>query len=57
MIITLPEKMSTEKTDVLKMLGAKVIRTPTEAAYDDPNSLIGVARKLNSEIKNSHILD
>ncbi len=31
-VITLPEKMSNEKVDVLKGLGAKVIRTPTEAA-------------------------
>lgn len=29
MIITLPEKMSNEKVDILKGLGAKVIRTPT----------------------------
>lgn len=35
-IITLPEKMSTEKSNVLKGLGAKVIRTPTEAASDAP---------------------
>lgn len=31
MIITLPEKMSQEKVDVLKALGAEIIRTPTEA--------------------------
>jgi cystathionine beta-synthase len=30
MIITLPEKMSQEKQDALKALGATVIRTPTE---------------------------
>ena len=28
-IITLPEKMSQEKVDVLKALGAEIIRTPT----------------------------
>merc|ERR1719397_747363 len=32
MVITLPEKMSQEKVDVLKGLGAEIIRTPTEAA-------------------------
>ena len=32
-IITLPEKMSQEKVDVLKALGAEIIRTPTEAAW------------------------
>jgi len=57
MIITLPEKMSQEKVDVLKALGAQIIRTPTEAAWDAPESHIGVAKKLNSEIPNSHILD
>jgi cystathionine beta-synthase len=57
MIITLPEKMSNEKVDVLKALGAEIIRTPTEAAFDSPDSHIGVANKLLSEIPNSHILD
>jgi len=57
MIITLPEKMSQEKVDVLKALGAQIIRTPTEAAWDAPESHIGVAKKLNAEIPNSHILD
>eukprot|EP00811_Abedinium_folium_P029945 NODE_4753_length_1851_cov_21.885731.p1 GENE.NODE_4753_length_1851_cov_21.885731~~NODE_4753_length_1851_cov_21.885731.p1 ORF type:complete len:529 (-),score=176.20 NODE_4753_length_1851_cov_21.885731:161-1747(-) len=57
MIITLPEKMSKEKVDVLKGLGAEIIRTPTEAAFDSPESHIGVALRLNQEIPNSHILD
>jgi len=57
MIITLPEKMSNEKVDVLKALGAEIIRTPTEAAFDSPESHIGVAKRLNQEIPNSHILD
>lgn len=57
MIITLPEKMSNEKVNTLKALGAKVIRTPTEAAFNSPDSLIGVAKRLNKEIPNSHILD
>lgn len=57
MIITMPQKMSMEKQYVLEALGAKVIRTPTEAAFDDENSHIGVASKLQKEIPNSHILD
>ena len=57
MIITLPEKMSQEKVDVLKALGAEIIRTPTEAAYDSPESHIGVAARLVKEIPNAHILD
>ena len=57
MIITMPEKMSKEKEVVLKSLGAKIIRTRTEAAWDDPDSHIEIAKKLNKEIPNSHILD
>jgi len=49
--------MSQEKVDVLKALGAEIIRTPTEAAFDSPDSHIGVAKRLNKEIPNSHILD
>ncbi|KFY28904.1 hypothetical protein V493_02656 [Pseudogymnoascus sp. VKM F-4281 (FW-2241)] len=56
-IITLPEKMSAEKVTVLRALGATIIRTPTEAAWDAPESHIGVARRLLKEIPNSHILD
>jgi len=57
MIVTMPEKMSKEKEVILKALGAKIVRTPTEAAWDSQDSHIGVAKKLNKEIKNSHILD
>ena len=56
-IITMPEKMSQEKQISLEALGAEIVRTPTEAAFDDPESHIGVAKKLNEEIPNSHILD
>jgi len=57
MIITLPEKMSTEKMNMLKALGAEIIRTPTEAAWDSPESHIGVAKQLHAQIPHSHILD
>ncbi|KAL8782235.1 MAG: hypothetical protein Q9213_005565 [Squamulea squamosa] len=56
-IITLPEKMSPEKVAVLRSLNATIIRTPTQAAFDSPESHIGVARRLQKEIPNSHILD
>jgi cystathionine beta-synthase len=56
-IITLPEKMSPEKVAVLKALGAEIIRTPTAAASDSPESHIGVARRLQKELPNAHILD
>ena len=56
-IITMPEKMSKEKQIALEALGAKIIRTPTEAKSSDPESHISVAKELKKEIKNSHILD
>jgi cystathionine beta-synthase len=56
-IITMPEKMSREKQVVLEALGATIIRTPTEAAWDAPESHIGVAKKIQKETPTSHILD
>lgn len=56
-IITMPEKMSQEKQSVLERLGAVIFRTPTEAAWNDPDSHISLAKKLQSEIPHSHILD
>eukprot|EP01135_Chromosphaera_perkinsii_P003321 Nk52_evm21s240 gene=Nk52_evmTU21s240 len=56
-IIVLPEKMSKEKVDTMKALGAEIVRTPTEAAWDAPESHINVAKRLNESIPRSHILD
>ncbi len=56
-IITMPEKMSREKQVILESLGAKIIRTPSEAAWDSPESHISVAQKLCAELPNAHILD
>lgn len=49
--------MSLEKVNILKALGAEIIRTPTEAAWDSPESHIGIARRLQKELPNAHILD
>ena len=57
LIICMPEKMSMEKELTINALGAKIVRTPTEASHDDPESNFGVAARLNKEIPNSHILD
>ncbi|KAH9488768.1 hypothetical protein Btru_059705 [Bulinus truncatus] len=56
-IIVMPEKMSMEKVDVLRALGAEIVRTPTSASFDSPESHIGVAKRLLEEIPDSHILD
>src|SRR5512136_962897 len=57
LIITMPEKMSREKQVVLEALGAEIVRTPTEAAWDSPESHLGVARRLSEIVPGSHILD
>ncbi|KAI0332753.1 cystathionine beta-synthase [Cubamyces sp. BRFM 1775] len=56
-IITMPNKMSLEKEAALRALGAEVVRTPTEAAWDSPESHIGVAKRLEQEIPGGIILD
>lgn len=56
-IITMPEKMSREKEVVLEALGAKIYRTPTAAKSDDPDSHISLAKKLEKELPNAHILN
>uniref|UniRef100_A0A8C1YIV2 Cystathionine beta-synthase n=1 Tax=Cyprinus carpio TaxID=7962 RepID=A0A8C1YIV2_CYPCA len=56
-IIVMPEKMSMEKVDVLRALGAEIVRTPTSARFDSPESHVGVAWRLKNEIPNAHILD
>jgi cystathionine beta-synthase len=52
-IFTMPDKMSQEKIDSLRALGAEVIVTPTEVEHDDPRSYHSVARRLSREIPNS----
>lgn len=56
-LIVMPEKMSTEKVDALKALGAQIIRTPTEASFDSPEGLIAVAQRLKKETPDSVIMD
>lgn len=56
-IITMPQKMSREKEVILEALGATIYRTPTEAAFDDEDSHISLAKRLQKELPNAHILD
>ena len=57
LIICMPEKMSMEKEITIKALGAKIVRTRTEACHDECDSNFGVAKQLNEDIPRSHILD
>lgn len=56
-IITMPDKMSEEKADMLNVLGAVTVRTPTEASHDDPAGYISIAKAINDSMKDSAILD
>merc|ERR1719150_2331187 len=56
MIICLPQKMSGEKVNTMKCLGAEILRTPTEAAWDSEKSHMFLARRLAQDL-NGHVLD
>lgn len=58
MIITMPEKMSQEKQDALRGLGATIVRTPTSYAFDHLYSHIGIAGSLKEKLGDrAHVLD
>jgi cystathionine beta-synthase len=52
-IFTMPDKMSQEKIDALRALGAEVIVTPTQVDHHDARSYHSVALRLSREIPNS----
>jgi cystathionine beta-synthase/cysteine synthase A len=56
-IICMPNKMSHEKQAVLERLGATIYRTRSEAAWNDPDSHISLAKQLQKKIPHSHLLD
>ena len=56
-VVTLPEKMSLEKIAVLKALGSKIVRTRSEAAFDDDDSHLEISLKIKNSLENAHILD
>jgi len=49
LICTAPDKISKEKTSLLRAFGAKVITCPTEVAADDPRSYYKVAERIRDE--------
>ncbi len=52
-VFTMPEKVPLEKELMLKAYGAEVVRCPTEAAPDSPESYYSVAKRLASERPNA----
>ncbi|MDG6964344.1 MAG: cystathionine beta-synthase [Nitrososphaerota archaeon] len=57
MVFTVPDKMSREKIDVLRALGAKVIVTPTAVPYDHPSGNVSLAKKMAQETPNAFLLN
>lgn len=57
MIITMPKKMSGEKLNTMQELGALILRTENCKAWNDMDSHIGLAIRIQNAIPNSHILD
>jgi cystathionine beta-synthase len=56
-IIVMPFKMSQEKENVLRALGAEIVRTPNDAGFEEERSHIGQAWRLQQEIPNAIIPD
>jgi cystathionine beta-synthase len=52
-IFTVPDKMSSEKIDLLKAFGAKVIITPSNVPPDHPASYVKVAERIVRETPNA----
>ena len=46
MIVTMPDKMSKEKIDILRAIGVEVIVTPTNVSPDDENHIIQLLESL-----------
>jgi cystathionine beta-synthase len=53
----MPLKMSAEKLNMMKALGAIIYRTSNEAAWNDTDSHIALAMRLQKAIPHAHILD
>ncbi len=52
-IITMPDKMSDEKKNLMKALGAEVIVTPTDVPPESPDSYYSVAKRIASQTPNA----
>ena len=57
MLITIPDKNAGEKFSVLNALGATIVPTPSDAKTFEENSHYMLARRLQKEIPNSHLLN
>jgi cystathionine beta-synthase len=56
-ILTLPDKMSSEKINMLKGMGAEVIVTPTNVPADSPESYYETAKRIHRNHPGSYYLN
>jgi cystathionine beta-synthase len=56
-VFTMPDKMSTEKVNALKGMGAEVVVTPTNVPADSPQSYYETAKRLAREIPGAFYLN
>lgn len=56
-IVVMPKKNSNEKVRVLQALGAKIVRTPDEVAFDAPEGIFAVSERLRRETPGSVVLN
>ncbi len=52
-ILTMPDKVSKEKQNALKALGAEIVVTPTSVPHDSPENYINTAKRIAAETPNS----
>lgn len=57
MVVVMPMKMSKEKVYTMKALGAKIVRTPNDKSFDNPQGMIAGAHRIASQMKNAVVLD
>ena len=48
-VFTMPDKMSTEKVNMLKSFGAEVVITPTDVPGDSPDHYVNTAKRIANE--------
>ncbi len=56
-VFTMPDKMSTEKVNRLKSLGAQVVVTPTNVPAEDPRSYYETAKRIHRETPGAFMLN
>jgi cystathionine beta-synthase len=56
-IFTMPDKMSSEKINMIKSFGAEVVVTPTDVPGDSPDHYVETAKRIARETKGAFYVD